>query len=111
MHIKLSGPQSGRKKAVQALEDAGFPVFRDQFGDPIADSFGEDEGRNCTWLVCEGDDINRANDAVTEFGWRLRAHHEAPSPRKPDGLSLPDRLKLLGIEPDDLRAFLNGASQ
>lgn len=108
MHLKMSGPNHSRTQAIKALEDAGFVVHLDEFGEPLNHNWGmEHEVDNGAWLTVEGDDIDKANDAVGPFGWRLRAHHDAPErPERQDIAGVSERLKSLGLDPSALRTLL-----
>ena len=103
--MKLSGPNHSRAQATKALEDAGFVVHLDEFGEPLNYEWGmEHEVDNGAWLTVTGDDIDAAHGAVEPFGWRLRAHHDAVDEPRP--LSTGEKLRALGLEPDALRELL-----
>lgn len=111
MLIVLSGHQSQAKKAAKALESAGFEVVLDQFGDPDRSDHGlaaETLNPTCFLTVRGAEErVDAANDAVTELGWRLRAHWEEskPLPKQPLGLTL----ARLGIDPAELKKLIGVA--
>ena len=84
--IYLSGPKAAESQARTALGSRGFKVLdtvRDHGLPPFATE-GEATSEPQSFIQCEGDDINAANDAVSPLGWRLRMHHNPPQVLPPD---------------------------
>lgn len=75
--IVLSGPQGKLTEVHKALEDAGFTLHLDAKRKPSKHDWGHhDTPSGHVFCTVDGPDINVANAAVEEFGWRLRGHWE-----------------------------------
>jgi hypothetical protein len=82
--ITLSGPAHSEQQARNALAAAQFDVHADShdYGLPP-----HTDGQAESFVNVEGDDVDRAWDAVRSLGWRLRLHHltapvAPPSPER-----------------------------
>ena len=98
--IVLSGPKVGEQQARNALVAARFDVHdrgHDYGLPPLSDQQAE------AFLVCEGEDVDKATEAVRGLGWTLRMHLDAqPNPADPVFVAPPDPF----VELASLRAEL-----
>lgn len=87
--IVLSGPIAQRGPASKTLAQNGFSIAdgdpTDGHGLPDVEQLVENadgvpvmvakSDAGVSWLTVHGDDVDRAQELVSGFGWRLRAHH------------------------------------
>lgn len=106
MLLTLSGPQAHRSKIVAALSSA---VRNNAQGDPDDYDWGFDlEGDAHTFLTVEAENADAIQPTLDEFGWRVRAQHAAIEMPGTETLTVAERLALIGLSADDLRALIKG---
>lgn len=78
MLIALSGPQHARKGAAKSLEDAGFRVVRNAYGDPVDDSHGMPDTTLTRWTgaTWQQGDIDALPDGKCRCGGRPEHGHK-----------------------------------